>query len=103
MEDGGIKLTAFDDNGSRVNVYSADEPQPAQKDPAPGIERALGKTGGTPVDLAHQQMKPLPFLSTVMEGPVEKGVDITKGGAIYNFSGPQGDDPVSHGTSLVRQ
>ena len=27
VEDGGIKLTAFDDNGSRVNVYSADEPQ----------------------------------------------------------------------------
>ena len=24
VEDGGIKLTAFDDNGSRVNVYSAD-------------------------------------------------------------------------------
>ena len=46
VEDGGIKLTAFDDNGSRVNVYSADEPQPAQKDPAPGIERALGQTGG---------------------------------------------------------
>ena len=43
VEDGGIKLTAFDDNGSRVNVYSADEPQPAQKDPAPGIERALAK------------------------------------------------------------
>lgn len=42
------------------------------------------------VDLAHQQMKPLPFLSTVMEGPVEKGIDITKGGAIYNFTGPQG-------------
>ncbi len=28
--------------------YSADEPQPAQKDPLPGIERALNKTGGTP-------------------------------------------------------
>ena len=26
----------------------ADEPQPAHKDPLPGIERALGKTGGTP-------------------------------------------------------
>lgn len=52
VEDGGIKLTAFDDNGSRVNVYSADEPQPAQKDPAPGIERALGKTGGTPFTCA---------------------------------------------------
>ena len=48
VEDGGVKLTARDDDGHRVNVYSADEPQPAQKDPLPGIERALGKTGGTP-------------------------------------------------------
>ena len=48
VEDGGIKLTAVDDAGNRVNVYSADEPQPAQKDPLPGIERALNKTGGTP-------------------------------------------------------
>ena len=48
VEDGGIKLTAADDAGNRVNVYSADEPQPAQKDPLPGIERALNKTGGTP-------------------------------------------------------
>ena len=48
VEDGGVKLTARDDDGHRVSVYSADEPQPAQKDPLPGIERALGKTGGTP-------------------------------------------------------
>ena len=33
-------------------MYSADEPQPAQKDPLPGIERALGKTGGTPFVMA---------------------------------------------------
>ena len=26
VEDGGIKLTAADDAGNRVNVYSADEP-----------------------------------------------------------------------------
>ena len=43
VEDGGIKLTAWDDDGHKAVVYSADEPQPAQKDPLPGIERALGK------------------------------------------------------------
>ena len=48
VEDGGIKLTAADADGHKVSVYSADEPQPAQKDPLPGVERALGKTGGTP-------------------------------------------------------
>ena len=52
VEDGGIKLTATDDNGHRISVYSTDEPQPAQKDPTPGIERALGKTGGTPFTCA---------------------------------------------------
>ena len=52
VEDGGVKLTAADADGHKVSVYSADEPQPAQKDPAPGIERALGKTGGTPFTCA---------------------------------------------------
>ncbi len=52
VEDGGIKLTAADDAGNKVNVYSMDEPQPAQKDPLPGIERALNKTGGTPFAVA---------------------------------------------------
>ena len=52
VEDGGIKLTAWDDDGHKAVVYSADEPQPAQKDPLPGIERALGKTGGTPFVMA---------------------------------------------------
>ena len=52
VKDGGIKLTAWDDDGHKAVVYSADEPQPAQKDPLPGIERALGKTGGTPFVMA---------------------------------------------------
>ena len=52
VEDGGIKLTAADADGHKVSVYSADEPQPAQKDPLPGVERALGKTGGTPFVMA---------------------------------------------------
>ena len=52
VEDGGIKLTATDADGHKVSVYSTDEPQPAQKDPLPGVERALGKTGGTPFVMA---------------------------------------------------
>ena len=42
------------------------------------------------VDIAHQNVRPLPYLSTVMYGCVEKGVDVTKGGTKYNFTGPQG-------------
>ena len=42
------------------------------------------------VDIAHQQLRPLPFLSLLMEGCIEKGVDVTAGGTKYNFTGPQG-------------
>ncbi|MCI8593658.1 MAG: formate C-acetyltransferase/glycerol dehydratase family glycyl radical enzyme [Oscillospiraceae bacterium] len=57
------------------------------------------------VDLIHQEVKPLPLLSGLMEGPVEKGVDITQGGAKYNFSGPQGVGvgSVGDGLATIRQ
>ena len=42
------------------------------------------------IDLIHQEIKPLPYLSNLMEGPIENGKDVTAGGTIYNFSGPQG-------------
>jgi formate C-acetyltransferase len=42
------------------------------------------------VDLAHQALRPLPFLSMLMDGCIEKGMDVTAGGTKYNFSGPQG-------------
>ncbi|MDR0904671.1 MAG: formate C-acetyltransferase/glycerol dehydratase family glycyl radical enzyme [Oscillospiraceae bacterium] len=42
------------------------------------------------VDIAHQIVYPLPLLSTLMDGCVENGVDITRGGTKYNFTGPQG-------------
>ncbi|MDR1589125.1 MAG: formate C-acetyltransferase/glycerol dehydratase family glycyl radical enzyme [Oscillospiraceae bacterium] len=41
-------------------------------------------------DLVHQRLKPLPYLSLLIEGCLEKGVDVTRGGATYNASGPQG-------------
>lgn len=40
-------------------------------------------------ELAHQKLAPMPFLSLLVSGCVENGKDITMGGAIYNFSGPE--------------
>jgi formate C-acetyltransferase len=42
------------------------------------------------VDLAHQALRPLPFLSILMDGCIENGIDVTMGGTKYNFTGPQG-------------
>jgi len=36
---------------------------------------------------AYSYLRPTPFLSAVIQGTVEKGMDVTKGGAIYNTSG----------------
>ena len=42
------------------------------------------------MDVAHQKLKPLPYLSLLVEDCIEKGVDVTAGGARYNYIGPQG-------------
>lgn len=47
-EEEGVKLAVADHEGRKAVVYSEEVPQPAQKDQTPAIERALGKTGGTP-------------------------------------------------------
>jgi formate C-acetyltransferase len=41
-------------------------------------------------DIAHMERKPLPYLSLLIEDCIDKGVDVTRGGARYNFIGPQG-------------
>jgi formate C-acetyltransferase len=42
------------------------------------------------VDVVHQRLKPLPYLSLLIDDCVERGVDVSAGGAVYNHSGPQG-------------
>ena len=37
VEDGGVKLTAADADDHKVSVYSADEPQPAQRTRCPAL------------------------------------------------------------------
>lgn len=47
-EEEGCKLTAADGEGNTAIAYTASAPQKAEKDQRSAIERALGKTGGTP-------------------------------------------------------
>jgi len=41
------------------------------------------------LDRAISELVPSPFASAMIEGPLEKGMDLTKGGAIYNSTGVQ--------------
>lgn len=42
------------------------------------------------IDLAHARRCPLPFQSSMVEDCIGRGKSIQEGGAIYNFTGPQG-------------
>ena len=42
------------------------------------------------IDLAHAQRCPLPFLSCMVEDCIGRGISVQEGGAVYNFTGPQG-------------
>lgn len=42
------------------------------------------------VDAIHAELLPSPFLSLVIDDCIDRGVDVTAGGAHYNFSGVQG-------------
>ncbi len=41
------------------------------------------------MDLCHQRLKPLPYLSLLIDDCIAKGQDVSRGGAKYNHSGPQ--------------
>ena len=41
------------------------------------------------LDKAIAELSPQPFLSATIDDCLERGLDITKGGAVYNFTGPQ--------------
>ncbi len=52
-------------------------------------------------DLMHQQACPLPFLSCAMEPCVERGIDVSAGGAKYNATGTAGVGVSNTGDSLM--
>ena len=66
---------------------------------------ALMVKGCNVVDQVHADVLPSPFLSLVISDCIERGLDVTAGGARYNFSGVQGVQIANVADSLaaVRQ
>jgi formate C-acetyltransferase len=66
---------------------------------------ALMVRGCNTVDSVHAEILPSPFLSLVVDECIKRGVDVTAGGARYNFSGVQGVQIANVADSLaaVRQ
>ena len=42
------------------------------------------------IDLAHAERNPLPYLSSMIDDCIKRGKSVQNGGAVYNFTGPQG-------------
>lgn len=42
------------------------------------------------IDVAHGNRCPLPFLSSMVDDCIKRGRSVQEGGAVYNFTGPQG-------------
>ncbi len=56
-------------------------------------------------DIVHNRLKPLPYVSAIIDGCIDKGIDVSAGGAIYNFLGPQivGPATVADGLCAIKQ
>jgi len=74
---GDIKAGAFPDYESFFNAFAGQLDFLA--DQTCEYNNLLGE--------AHQAIRPTPFISALIEGPLKKGKDVTKGGALYNSSG----------------
>lgn len=57
------------------------------------------------IDVAHAERCPLPFLSCMVDDCMSRGKSVQEGGAVYNFTGPQGFGIANMADSLyaVRQ
>ncbi|MBR1867839.1 MAG: glycyl radical protein [Clostridia bacterium] len=42
------------------------------------------------IDYAHSERCPLPFMSCMVDDCIKRGKSVQEGGAVYNFTGPQG-------------
>lgn len=62
---------------------------------------ALMVKGSNVIDQLHPQINPTPFLSTVIDDCIARGIDVTAGGAHYNFSGVQGVQVANVADSLA--
>jgi formate C-acetyltransferase len=57
------------------------------------------------MDVTHRELKPLPYLSLLIQGCTEQGRDVNTGAAPYNFTGPQaaGVATVADSLAVIKQ
>jgi formate C-acetyltransferase len=53
------------------------------------------------IDVAHAERCPLPFLSGMIDDCMKRGKSVQEGGAVYNFTGPQGFGIANMADSLI--
>ena len=53
------------------------------------------------IDMIHAEIMPHVFISTMVPGCIEKGQDVTQGGALYNWTVPLGVGLVNAGNALA--
>ena len=51
---------------------------------------ALMVNANNSIDVAHAKRCPLPYLSSMVDDCMARGLSVQEGGAVYNFTGPQG-------------
>lgn len=54
------------------------------------------------IDVAHAERVPLPFESCMVDDCISRGLSVQEGGAIYNFTGPQGFGIANMADSCMR-
>jgi pyruvate formate-lyase/glycerol dehydratase family glycyl radical enzyme len=90
----GLKTPSLDEMGSFREFEAAYDRQLAHF-------LALMIQGCRFVDSIHAEVLPSPFLSLVIDDCIERGLDVTAGGAHYNFSGVQGVQVANVADSLA--
>lgn len=76
------------DTGSLASFKSFDEVMASYKKQLKHLERIMLSTANK-IIVGQMRLKPLPFLSLVIDDCIENGKDVSMGGAHYNNAGPQ--------------
>ena len=85
--DGGVRIGP--DTGDVSNIKTFEEFKAAYKTQMDYFLSLLVNADNA-IDLAHAERCPLPFESSMVDDCIGCGKSVQEGGAVYNFTGPQG-------------
>ena len=86
-KDGGVQVGL--DTGNVEDMRTFDEFYNAYKKQTEYMISLLVNADNA-IDVAHAERCPLPYLSSMVDDCMKRGKSVQEGGAIYNFTGPQG-------------